>query len=276
MSSEDGAAEAGARPGKPALAPDTWTPTVPDRRTLRAEVWLVLWVSIAATGLRALLSLVDSLTKGTPLRQQTQSLIVTYVADRPWLDVLYQGTRIGLAMVPVLLVIHLMRRSGEGMRALGFDFRDLGRDLLKGAALAAIIGITGLGLYVAAFNLGFSVRLAAVDLSGGWWNAAWPILYAAYNAIVEEVIVLAYLLHRADQLGWAPWKAIATSSLLRGAYHLYQGFGGFVGNIAMGVIFAVLYRRWRRVMPFIYAHFFIDVVAFVGYVLLHGKVPWLP
>ena len=41
-----------------------------ENRTLRAEVWLVLWVSIAAAGLRALLSLVDSLTKGTPLRQQ--------------------------------------------------------------------------------------------------------------------------------------------------------------------------------------------------------------
>ncbi|MCA0330499.1 MAG: CPBP family intramembrane metalloprotease [Actinobacteria bacterium] len=276
MTSED-AVEAGRpRPSAPALAPDTWTPSVPDRRTLRAEVWLVLWVSIAASGLRALLSLVDSLTKGTPLRQQTQSLIVTYVADRPWLDVLYQGTRIGLSLIPVLLVIHLLRRSGEGMRAIGFDFRDAGRDLLKGAALAALIGITGLGLYIAAFNLGFSVRLAAVDLSGGWWNAAWPLLYAAYNAILEEVIVLAYLLHRADQLGWRPWQAVGTSALLRGAYHLYQGFGGFVGNVAMGVVFGVLYRRWRRVMPFIYAHFFIDAVAFVGYVALHGKVAWLP
>jgi membrane protease YdiL (CAAX protease family) len=263
-------------PGAPALAPDTWEPTVPDRRTLRAEVWLVLWVSIAAAGLRALLSLVDSLTKGTPLRQQTTNLIVTYVADRPWLDVMYQCTRIGLALVPVLLVFHLMRRSGEGIRALGFDLTDWKRDLLRGAALAAIVGGTGLVFYLIAFNLGFSVRIAAVDLSSGWWNAAWPLLYAAYNAILEEVIVLAYLLHRADQLGWKPWKALTTSALLRGSYHLYQGFGGFVGNVAMGFLFGILFRRWRRVMPFVVAHFLIDAVAFVGYALLGGKVSWLP
>lgn len=260
----------------PQPADESWTPSLPDRRTLRAEVWLVLWVSIAASGLRALLSLIDSLTKEIPLNQQTQRLIVTYVADRPWLDVLYQCTRIGLALVPVLLVVHLMRRSGEGIRALGFDMADWKRDLARGAVLAAVIGGTGLVFYLIAFNLGFSVRLAAVDLTDGWWNAIWPIAYAIYNSVLEEVIVLAYLLHRADQLGWKPWKAIATSALLRGAYHLYQGFGGFIGNIAMGVVFGLLYRKWRRVMPFIWAHFFIDAVAFIGYATLGGKVSWLP
>ncbi len=52
---------------------------------------------------------------------------------------------------------------------------------------------------------------------------------------------------------------------LRGAYHLYQGFGGFLGNVAMGTVFALLFRRWGRVMPFLVAHFVIDAVAFVGY-----------
>ena len=282
MSSADGTAaepdEAAAtgRPGPPALAPETAPRTVPDRRTLLAEVWLVLWVSIAASALRSFVSLVDSLTKGTPLRQQTTTLITTYVVDRPWLDFMYQATRIGLALIPVLLVIHLLRRSGEGARTIGLDFRDWKRDLLRGAALAAGIGGVGLVFYLIAYNMGFSVRIAAVTLEGGWWNAAYPILYAAYNAIVEEVIVLAYLLHRADQLGWKPWKALGTSAFLRGAYHLYQGFGGFIGNIAMGLVFGVLFRRWRRVMPFVVAHFLIDAVAFIGYALLGGKVSWLP
>jgi len=274
--SPDGSPPQRRSPGAPALAPETWTPTVPDRRTLRGELWLVLWVSIAASGLRALVQLVDSLTKDVPLRQQTASLIVTYVADRPWLDVAYQGLRIGLALVPVLLVVHLMRRSGEGIRALGFDLTDWRRDLGRGAVLAAVVGGTGLVLYLVAYHLGFSVRIAAVDLTNGWWNAIWPVLYAAYNAIVEEVIVLAFLLHRADQIGWRPRTAVATSAVLRGSYHLYQGFGGFFGNVAMGALFAILYRRWRRVMPFIVAHFLIDTVAFVGYATLHGHVTWLP
>ena len=44
----------------------------------------------------------------------------------------------------------------------------------------------------------------------------------------------------------------------------------------MGVVFVLLYRRWRRVGPLVAAHSLIDTVAFVGYALLAGKVGWLP
>ena len=44
----------------------------------------------------------------------------------------------------------------------------------------------------------------------------------------------------------------------------------------MGVVFGILFYRWRRVTPFIVAHGLIDAVAFVGYVALHGHVSWLP
>ena len=74
----------------------------------------------------------------------------------------------------------------------------------------------------------------------------------------------------------APGRAIAVSALLRGSYHLYQGFGGFLGNAAMGLIFGVLFRRWRRVTPMIIAHSLIDMTAFIGYAALHGRVSWLP
>ena len=63
---------------------------------------------------------------------------------------------------------------------------------------------------------------------------------------------------------------------MRAAYHLYQGFGGFLGNLAMGTVFAVLYRRWGRAMPFIWAHLIIDATAFLGYYYLGGHVSWLP
>ena len=62
------------------------------------------------------------------------------------------------------------------------------------------------------------------------------------------------------------------SALLRGSYHLYQGLGGFVGNVAMGLIFARLYQRWGRTMPMIIAHSLIDTVAFVGYILEGPRV----
>ena len=74
--------------------------------------------------------------------------------------------------------------------------------------------------------------------------------------------------------GWA--SAIATSALVRGSYHLYQGVGGFAGNVVMGLLFGWLFKRWGRVMPMIVAHALIDTVAFIGYALLAGRVSWLP
>ena len=53
--------------------------------------------------------------------------------------------------------------------------------------------------------------------------------------------------------------------MLRGTYHLYQGFGSFVGNFAMGVLFGWLYTRYGRVLPLVIAHFVIDAAMFVGY-----------
>ena len=67
------------------------------------------------------------------------------------------------------------------------------------------------------------------------------------------------------QLDLVPWKAVALSSLLRGSYHLYQGFSAGVGNIIMGVVFAWFYQRTNKIWPLVIAHFLIDAVAFVGY-----------
>jgi membrane protease YdiL (CAAX protease family) len=64
--------------------------------------------------------------------------------------------------------------------------------------------------------------------------------------------------------------------VLRGSYHLYQGFGAFIGNAVMGIVFGILYKRWGRCAPMIVAHTLIDAVTFVGYAYLHGKVSWLP
>ena len=84
------------------------------------------------------------------------------------------------------------------------------------------------------------------------------------------MLVAGYLVHRLGQLGWSPWKAVGASAILRGSYHLYQGLGGFVGNVVMGLLFARLYQRWGRVMPLIIAHTIIDSVAFVGYIAAQG------
>ena len=88
-----------------------------------------------------------------------------------------------------------------------------------------------------------SLNVVPENLPAIWWRIPVLILDAAQNGILEEVLVLGYLLRRLDQLGWAPGKAIALAAVVRGSYHLYQGFGGFIGNAILGVIFGVLVLR---------------------------------
>ena len=247
---------------------------LPSARLLRWEVFAVFAVSLGASGLNALLDLVASLLTPRSLASQ-RALLVGSLAANHWLDLLLQLVSIAEALAPVVLVLYLMARSGEPPSAIGLDASQPARDLTRGAVLAALIGGSGLVLYLAAFHLGLSLTVVPESLPAVWWRVPVLLLSAAHDGLLEEILVIGYLLRRLDQLGWTAWKAILFAAVLRGSYHLYQGFGAFLGNAAMGVIFGILYRRWGRVMPLIIAHALIDAVAFAGYAALHGKVSWL-
>ena len=96
------------------------------------------------------------------------------------------------------------------------------------------------------------------------------------NGWAEEVIVVGYLLHRLRQIGWTDRRSMATSALIRGSYHLYQGYGAFAANALMGVAFAWWWQRGKRTVPLVIAHFLIDAVVFVGYPLVRDRWTWLP
>jgi len=251
------------------------TTDAPDRATLRSELLLVLALSLGASGVYAVLDLLRDLTTRVALADQT-STVVGSRASNSYVDLGFQVAEVCLGVVPVLLVAHLLRRSGESLGTLGVDGSEPRRDLGRGTAIAAVIGGCGLALYLGAHALGINTTVAVTTLPPSWWRDPLLALHATQDALVEEVVVLGYTLRRLDQLGWRPGRALAASALLRGSYHLYQGFGGFVGNAIMGVVFGLLLRRWKRVAPFVVAHSLIDIVAFVGYAELHGHVSWLP
>ncbi|MCK7627915.1 CPBP family intramembrane metalloprotease [Streptomyces sp. RS10V-4] len=263
---------AGGGPGRPPEAAGE-----PARRLLRNETLIVLALSLGASAVSALISFVGSLTRPGGLKHQAATLNASHAPGRHWLDLAWQVFGIATALVPVVLVAHLLlRERAGGLRAIGFDRRRPGFDLGVGAGLAAAIGGSGLLLYLGAQAAGFNLTVVPEALPHTWWRAPVLIASAVQNAVLEEVIVVGYLLRRLGQLGWTPWAAVAASAVLRGSYHLYQGVGGFVGNMVMGVIFALVYRRCRRVGPLVAAHALIDTVAFLGYALLAGKVSWLP
>lgn len=245
------------------------------RHLLVAEVLLVLGLSLGRSGVYATVDFLADLTSGVPLAQQTTTLNASQSA-RPGLDLTLQLLRIGFALVIVALVAYLLRRSGESLGTIGVDASQPGRDTARGALLAALVGLSGLVWYLAAHRAGINLTVAAQGLPELWWRTPVLVLGALENAVVEEVVVLGFVLHRLRQVGWGWPAAIWTSALIRGSYHLYQGLGGFVGNVIMGLLFGWLFKRWSRVVPMIVAHALIDVVAFVGYALLAGRVSWLP
>jgi membrane protease YdiL (CAAX protease family) len=249
------------------------------RRVLRAEVWLVLGVSLGASAVYAAVSLIAKLTTSKPLSQQHATLNPSQAPGRPWLDLSYQLLGIFFALVPALLAVHLLNRdadsTGSVWARLGIDRRKPVFDLTAGAVLAAVIGLPGLGLYLLARAIGINATVVPAALPHAWWAIPVLVLAAVQNAVLEEVVVVGYLLTRLRQLGWPTVTAVATSALLRGSYHLYQGFGAFVGNAVMGVVFALFFLRTKRVAPLIVAHTILDVVSFVGYALLASRLPFL-
>lgn len=249
---------------------------MPERVQLRWELAVVLLLSLGQSAVYAVVSLTAKLTADKPLAQQTATLNASQ-SPRPYLDLTYQLLGIFFALIPVALALYLLARDRlQPVRLLGLDHRHPGSDAAWGTALAAGIGLPGLLLVYAAAQLGLNAQIVPAALQPVWWAVPVLVLSAAQNAILEEVIVVGYLMIRLRDLAWPLWLIVAASSVLRGSYHLYQGFGAFAGNAVMGVVFALFYVRRGRIMPLIVAHTLLDVVAFVGYTLIPDRwLTWL-
>jgi membrane protease YdiL (CAAX protease family) len=247
-----------------------------NRTRLGIEVAIVLGLSLGQSAVYSVLRIIERLTREVPLAQQTSTLNASVTPDRPWLDLTYQLVGIAFGLMPVLLALYLLNlTNAPAGRTIGFDLTRPRFDLGFGVLIALLIGIPGLGLYALARVLGLNTDVQASGLTDNWWTIPVLILSAAQNALLEEVVVIGYLFTRLSQLGWNAVAIVALSAIIRGSYHLYQGIGGFVGNLIMGVIFGLIYLRWKRVGPLVVAHTVLDIAAFVGYALIAPRVTWL-
>lgn len=246
-------------------------PQQPSRRFYGWEMVIVLALSLGRSAIYAVLQLAERLTEA-PLADQTAT-VQTSQSRAEFFDFTYQVLNSLFALAPLALVIYLVfLHGGNPFRRWGLDFRRPGRDWLIGAGLFALIGLGTMGVYFIGRSLGVTAQIVPADVTEYWWTSPVLLLAALRHSLLEEVIMVAYLFDRARRI-WphaSIWLIIIASSVLRGLYHLYQGFGPAVGNFLMGIIFGWLYARYGRVMPLVIAHFLLDAVAFLAFPLVLG------
>jgi membrane protease YdiL (CAAX protease family) len=239
--------------------------TPPERGRIVWQVILVLALGLGQAAVYAVVALIDAATRPTGIGGQTATLNPR-LSDRQYFDLTYQLLDIVFSLAPVVLAAYFVWSSRRPhLGRLGLVRPRPGRDIGWGFGLAAVIGAGGIGVYLGARALHWSVQIDAAGLDSYWWTVPVLLLAALRSGLQEELVVLGFLFDRFRALGWNRWMIIVVAALIRASYHLYQGYGGFAGNLVMGLIFGWLYTRIRRVLPFVIAHVIIDAVVFVGY-----------
>ncbi len=182
------------------------------------------------------------------------------------------GLSVALSVAVVLsgfaaagLVLFLLIRNGEGLSSIGLSSdrwrKDLGLllpvwilvQVIPQAVGSAIVTWTHLPKYDVS-SPGLPIAFVAVGL-----------LMSLQAAVVEEVVVLGYLVRRLEQRGWTVTTVVVVAVLVRVSYHLYYGPGVLpIVLWATATVFA--YRKVRRLLPFIICHFVWDAgITINGY-----------
>ncbi|MDQ3579266.1 MAG: CPBP family intramembrane metalloprotease [Actinomycetota bacterium] len=246
-----------------------------ERRLVWIELVIVFAVTLGLSGLYSVLSLIDALLQTVALNEQSVAINQSQ-AELGLIDLLKQLLSVVRLAAWGALGVFLLYKAGMRLSEIGLDGRRKGADALGGVGLAALIGLPGLGFYLVSHALGVNLAVEPSTLDDTWWRPVVLTLLAAGNAWAEEVLVVGYLISRLRHLGFRENSSLVLAAVVRGSYHLYQGFGGFIGNVVMGLVFGRVWQRTNRLWPLVIAHTLLDFVAFVGYSLLRGEVSWLP
>lgn len=85
------------------------------------------------------------------------------------------------------------------------------------------------------------------------------LLFSVVNGIYEETFVVGYVVGCLARQ--STWVMIISSALIRFSYHVYQGPEAVLFILPIGLVFAYLYVKDRKLWPLVLSHIILDVVA---------------
>ena len=238
------------------------------RRRLVIEIVIVLAVFPLPYVVNALAVLIQAMVhEGIPGRYSMA--IPAHVGLSFLIDLL-------LALEPLVgagLVVFLLWISEEGgTRSIGLDWSDPRQDL------ALVLPVFLLGFLLPQIGVEYllvglhvhGITLAAQNLPT--YYAVVAMVSAVTAGVVEEIVVLGFLVRRLEQCGCRPVAVVVICVLVRISYHLYYGWG-VLAILAWALASVLLYRRYRRLWPFIAVHVLWDVGSLL--VTFFGVTPLL-
>ncbi|HEX9066022.1 MAG TPA: CPBP family intramembrane glutamic endopeptidase [Streptosporangiaceae bacterium] len=174
-------------------------------------------------------------------------------------------SELGLSVLAVLVVVLLSARRGMTARWLGLgwprrpDGTPAGGQALR-IGVWALTALMAGGVVTAALAMGH--RLGQPAHQGA------PYLVYAVGAsitagVVEETVVLAFVVSTLRQARRPLPEIVAVAVLLRCSYHDYYGLG-VLGIVVWALVFIWLYLRGGSILPLIVVHVLWDASIFLG------------
>src|SRR5439155_2493571 len=140
-------------------------------------VLVVLSLSLLASAVYAIIDLLSAPLRGVTVATYPNVGLATQLAD------------VAFGLAPVALVVHLARRSAEGLEPFGLGTSRLAGDAGLGVLLGAAVAAVGIAVYLVSVHLGVNRFVVPVPPLGHWWTIPVLVLGAAQAALLEEAIV---------------------------------------------------------------------------------------
>jgi membrane protease YdiL (CAAX protease family) len=86
------------------------------------------------------------------------------------------------------------------------------------------------------------------------------LLFSLINGVFEEIVEVGYFVQSLQRYG--VWTTVLASAFFRAFLHSYQGIPALLIILPFGLVFGLVYWKWRRLWPLFVAHVLFDLWAF--------------